>query len=149
MDGISLILLGVLMFTLIVILLVIVILIAKSKLVASGHAKININDDPERQLEIPTGDKLLNALSNVQIFLPSACGVVPFRAPRVQCRWGLERSAGRDDNPCHTTAVEKLVGVSTVPRVRGGGDRRCTRAESAKSSPPGAASGQARRRAHW
>lgn len=72
MDGISLIILGVVMFTVIVTMLVVVILIAKSKLVASGNAKIEINEDKE--LEVALGGKLLNALSSQEIYLPSACG---------------------------------------------------------------------------
>jgi Na+-transporting NADH:ubiquinone oxidoreductase subunit F len=74
MDGISLILLGVLMFTIIVILLVIIILFARSQLVPSGNVNIYINDDPDKTLEVSTGDKLLNALGDHQIYLPSACG---------------------------------------------------------------------------
>lgn len=74
MEGISLVLLGVLMFTIIVLMLVIIILFARSKLVAIGNVKIFINDDPEKTLEVPTGDKLLNALSDQKIYLPSACG---------------------------------------------------------------------------
>ncbi len=74
MDGMNLILLGVLMFTLIVLALVAVILLAKSKLVTSGNAKININDDEKRQLEVPVGGKLLNVLAENEIYLPSACG---------------------------------------------------------------------------
>ncbi len=74
MDGISLVILGVVMFTIIVLVLVGVILFAKSKLVASGNAKITINDDPEKSLEVPIGGKLLNALAAKGIFLPSACG---------------------------------------------------------------------------
>ncbi|RMD58337.1 MAG: NADH:ubiquinone reductase (Na(+)-transporting) subunit F, partial [Nitrospirae bacterium] len=74
MEGNSLILIGVLMFTLIVLLLVFVILIAKSRLVASGHVKIEINDDPEKTLEISTGSMLMNALADNGIYLPSACG---------------------------------------------------------------------------
>ncbi len=74
MEGISLVLLGVLMFTIIVLMLVIIILFARSKLVAIGNVKIFINDDPEKTLEVPTGDKLLNALADQKIYLPSACG---------------------------------------------------------------------------
>ncbi|NLV25055.1 MAG: NADH:ubiquinone reductase (Na(+)-transporting) subunit F [Deltaproteobacteria bacterium] len=74
MDGISLILFGTLMFTIIVLALVGVILLAKSRLVAEGKARININDDPDKQLLIPTGDKLLAALAAQGIYLPSACG---------------------------------------------------------------------------
>jgi len=74
MDGISLIILGVIMFTLIVILLVLLILFAKSKLVASGNVKIEINEDPEHSLEVPIGGKLLFTLADNEIYLPSACG---------------------------------------------------------------------------
>ncbi|MCK5457234.1 MAG: 2Fe-2S iron-sulfur cluster binding domain-containing protein, partial [Melioribacteraceae bacterium] len=74
MDGINLIILGVVMFTAIVIALVLLILLAKSKLVATGNAKIEINDDPEKTIEVPVGDKLLYSLSDAGIYLPSACG---------------------------------------------------------------------------
>ena len=74
MQGLNLILLGVLMFTLIVIVLVIIILIAKSKLVQSGNATIVINDDEEHTYTVPLGDKLLNVLADQEIYLPSACG---------------------------------------------------------------------------
>lgn len=74
MDGISLILFGVVMFTLIVLVLVAVILFAKSKLVASGQASIIINDDADKTIKVSLGGKLLNALAEQKIFLPSACG---------------------------------------------------------------------------
>ena len=74
MTGIPLVLLSVAMFTVIVFILVGVILFARSKLVASGHVNICINDDPKKSLEVPVGDKLLTALSENRIFLPSACG---------------------------------------------------------------------------
>ena len=74
MDGISLILLGVVMFTLIIILLVVIILFARSQLVPSGNVKIHINDDPEKTIDVSTGDKLLSTLADHKIYLPSACG---------------------------------------------------------------------------
>jgi len=74
MEGISLIIFGVVMFTLIVILLVLLILFAKSKLVASGNIKIEINEDPEHELVLPIGGKLLFALADNGIYVPSACG---------------------------------------------------------------------------
>ncbi|MBU2492900.1 MAG: NADH:ubiquinone reductase (Na(+)-transporting) subunit F [Bacteroidetes bacterium] len=74
MEGTSLVLFGVVMFTLIVLVLVMVILFAKSKLVASGNAKILINEDDEKTLTVPLGGKLLNVLAEQQIFIPSACG---------------------------------------------------------------------------
>ena len=54
------ILLGVGMFTAIVLCLVAVILFAKSKLVASGDITIEINDDPDKAITVPAGSKLLN-----------------------------------------------------------------------------------------
>ncbi len=74
MNGLLLVLFGVLMFTVVVLLLVILILIAKSKLVASGNATLTINDDPDHKLKVPLGDKLLNALAQEEIYVPSACG---------------------------------------------------------------------------
>ena len=74
MDGINLVILGSVMFTLIVLSLVVLILIARSQLVETGNVKIEINDDPEKTLEIPAGDKLMNTLAKQEIFLPSACG---------------------------------------------------------------------------
>jgi Na+-transporting NADH:ubiquinone oxidoreductase subunit F len=74
MEGLNLVLLGVFMFTLIVVLLVILILFAKSKLVPSGNITITINDNPDHSLNVPIGGKLLNVLASQNIFLPSACG---------------------------------------------------------------------------
>jgi Na+-transporting NADH:ubiquinone oxidoreductase subunit F len=74
MQGIGLILLGVFMFTLIVIALVLLILFAKSKLVQSGNAKLVINDDAEHTYDVPLGGKLLNVLADQGVYLPSACG---------------------------------------------------------------------------
>jgi len=74
MDGITIVISGVVMFTVIVLLLVAVILFAKSKLVASGNVKIEINDNPEKTLTVPIGGKLLNVLADQKIYLPSACG---------------------------------------------------------------------------
>ena len=74
MSGMVQIILSVGFFTLIVLALVILILIAKSRLVASGSVKLIINDDDEHTYEVPIGDKLINALADRHIFIPSACG---------------------------------------------------------------------------
>ncbi len=74
MQGTGLIILGVFMFTLIVIALVLLILLAKSKLVQSGNAKLVINDDAEHTYDVPLGGKLLNVLADQGVYLPSACG---------------------------------------------------------------------------
>ncbi len=64
--------LGVSLFTAIVFALVWVILLAKSRLVASGNVKITVNG--ERIVEAPVGSKLLGALADARLLVPSACG---------------------------------------------------------------------------
>lgn len=64
--------LGVIFFTMIVIALVFIIIGAKSKLVASGDVEILINH--EKKINVPVGSKLLTALANSKLFVPSACG---------------------------------------------------------------------------
>ncbi|MBJ3816208.1 NADH:ubiquinone reductase (Na(+)-transporting) subunit F [Shimwellia pseudoproteus] len=68
------IILGVVMFTLIVLVLSVLILFAKSKLVKSGDVLIEINGEPDKQFHTPAGGKLLNTLSDQGIFISSACG---------------------------------------------------------------------------
>ncbi|MBS0054385.1 NADH:ubiquinone reductase (Na(+)-transporting) subunit F [Yersinia sp. Marseille-Q3913] len=68
------IILGVVMFTLIVLALTVMILFAKSKLVNTGDITVDINDDAEKSFVGPAGDKLLNMLSSHGIFVSSACG---------------------------------------------------------------------------
>ncbi len=68
------IILGVVMFTVIVLALVVLILAAKSKLVSSGNITIAINDDPEKSVTTSAGGKLLGALAANGIFVSSACG---------------------------------------------------------------------------
>ncbi|MEE3078361.1 MAG: NADH:ubiquinone reductase (Na(+)-transporting) subunit F [Bdellovibrionota bacterium] len=64
--------LGVLMFTVVVLALVLVILFAKSKLVSSGDVKLVING--EKTVMVPAGGKLLNVLADQKLFVSSACG---------------------------------------------------------------------------
>ncbi len=66
------ILLGVGMFTVIVLALVVIILFARSRLVSTGDVKITIN--AEHEVTVPAGGKLLQTLANNDIFLSSACG---------------------------------------------------------------------------
>ena len=66
------ILLGVGMFTAIVLSLVVLILVARSWLVSSGDVTIEING--ERKITVPAGGKLLQTLAGQDIFLSSACG---------------------------------------------------------------------------
>ena len=64
--------LGVVFFTVIVIALVSIIIFAKSRLVASGNVSIEING--EKTIQVPVGSKLLGALADSKLFVPSACG---------------------------------------------------------------------------
>lgn len=66
------IIIGVVMFTSIVIALVAVILTARSQMVSTGNVNIEING--EKTISVPAGDKLLQTLASQNIFLASACG---------------------------------------------------------------------------
>lgn len=59
-------------FTGIIVSLSAVILLARSRLVETGMVEMIVNDD--REFQVPAGVKLLTALSNVGLFLPSGCG---------------------------------------------------------------------------
>ena len=63
---------GVVMFTAIVFALVAIILYARTLLVSSGNVTIEING--EKTITVPAGGKLLQTLSEADIFLASACG---------------------------------------------------------------------------
>ncbi len=66
------IILGVAMFTALVLALVAIILSARAKLVNSGDVTITVNH--EKKITVPAGGKLLQTLAESGLFLPSACG---------------------------------------------------------------------------
>jgi len=66
------IILGVLMFTVVIVGLVALLMAARSRLVNTAAVTININD--EKDITIPAGGTLLGALAAEKIFIPSACG---------------------------------------------------------------------------
>ncbi len=66
------IILGVAMFTVIVLALVVIILSARAKLVNTGDVVITVNN--EKKITVPAGGKLLQTLAESGLFLPSACG---------------------------------------------------------------------------
>jgi Na+-transporting NADH:ubiquinone oxidoreductase subunit F len=66
------IILGVVLFTAIVLTLVGVILFARGKLVAQGSVAIVVNE--QRTLEAPVGGKLIGALADAGLYVSSACG---------------------------------------------------------------------------
>jgi len=91
------------MFTVIVLALVLVILFAKSKLVSSGDVTISINDDPSKAVVTAAGGKLLGALAEQGIFIPSACGG---GGTCGQCRVDVH-SGGGDILPTETGHITK------------------------------------------
>jgi len=64
--------LGITLFTMIVLSLVTVIVFARSKLVSTGDVNITING--EKTVTVPAGGKLLQTLAAEKLFVPSACG---------------------------------------------------------------------------
>lgn len=64
--------LGITLFTMIVLTLVSIIVFARSKLVSSGDVNITING--EKTVTVPAGGKLLQTLAAEKLFVPSACG---------------------------------------------------------------------------
>jgi Na+-transporting NADH:ubiquinone oxidoreductase subunit F len=93
--------LGIIIFTVIVIALVFVIIGAKNKLVASGDVEILIND--EKKIHVPVGSKLLTALADNGLFVPSACGGGGTCA---QCRVKVH-SGGGEILPTETSHITK------------------------------------------
>ena len=66
--------LGVAMFTSLVLLLVMVILFARSRIVTTGDVTISNKDDETKAIHVPAGGKLLQTLASKGVFLASACG---------------------------------------------------------------------------
>ncbi|GIX29612.1 MAG: Na(+)-translocating NADH-quinone reductase subunit F [Porticoccaceae bacterium] len=81
--------LGVVMFTAVVVALALVILVARSFLVGGGEVSIEING--EKTIRAPAGGKLLQTLAEAGLFLPSACGGGGSCA---QCRCVIEAGGG-------------------------------------------------------
>ncbi|MFW6096302.1 MAG: NADH:ubiquinone reductase (Na(+)-transporting) subunit F [Bacteroidota bacterium] len=67
----TVILLSIAVFLFIILALVLVLLYARRKLVPQGKVKLKVND---KQYKVDPGQTILSALSNQDIYLPSACG---------------------------------------------------------------------------
>ena len=65
---------AVIVFTAIILLLSFMLIVARKRLVPQGEVKIIVNGDEENPLMVQPGGTLLGALSEQNIFLPSACG---------------------------------------------------------------------------
>jgi len=68
------ILFAVLVFSLVILALSFMLIYARKQLVPQGDVEIVINGDEEKTLKVKPGSSLLGALSDNNIFLPSACG---------------------------------------------------------------------------
>ena len=104
----NVIILGVSMFTLVVLALVAIILIAKSRLVASGEISINVNG--EKDFTTEAGGKLLNVLADNKLFVSSACGGGGTCA---QCKVQVFEGGGEilDTEKSHISKREQREGV--------------------------------------
>ncbi|MEY3053096.1 MAG: hypothetical protein RLY31_2881, partial [Bacteroidota bacterium] len=65
---------GAVAFTAVILLLTFGLILAQSKLVPQGDVRIIVNGDEENPILVKPGSSLLSALSNKNVFLPSACG---------------------------------------------------------------------------
>ena len=63
---------SILVFLVVILSLVGILIFTKSKLAPAGKIKIKING--EKEIEVDGGGTLLTTLSDVGVFLPSACG---------------------------------------------------------------------------
>ena len=95
--------LGVLIFTGIVLVLVALILVARSRLIPAGQVTIKINNDPDKQMTVDPGGKLLNVLGGKEVFIPSACGGGGTCA---QCKVKI-KAGGGDILPTETAHITK------------------------------------------
>lgn len=68
------IIMGMVMFTGIILTLVFVLMFARGKLVSSGDVTVLVNGDPDKAITASAGGTLLNLLAEQKIFIPSACG---------------------------------------------------------------------------
>lgn len=74
MGSMQIIFLSIAVFTGVILFLTGVITILEKKLIPAGQVNININESPDKSLDVSPGSTLLSALSGAGIFLPSACG---------------------------------------------------------------------------
>ena len=68
------ILIGVAVFSSVILLLVIVLNVVGNVLLPQGEVTIIINDDPDKSINVDTGGTVLAALGDQNVYLPSACG---------------------------------------------------------------------------
>ena len=65
---------SIIVFTSLILMMVLILNFAESKLLPQGKVKILINNNDDKSPIVSPGSNLLNTLSNMDIFIPSACG---------------------------------------------------------------------------
>ena len=80
---------SILVFLVVILSLVGILIFTKSKLAPAGKIKIKING--EKEIEVDGGGTLLTTLSDVGVFLPSACGG---GGTRIQCTCQVNSGGG-------------------------------------------------------
>ena len=68
------ILLGVIVFSSVILLLVIILNVLGDILLPQGEVTLLINDDVDKSINVQTGGTVLSALAAQNVYLPSACG---------------------------------------------------------------------------
>ncbi len=97
--------------------LVVMLLFLEAKMVRKGDRSIVINDDESKGITAPNGSTLLAALSNKDIFLPSACGG---GGSCGQCRCRIDEGGG-DILPTelpHLSRKEKKENIRLACQVK-------------------------------
>ena len=97
---------GVFLFVVIVLALALLILAARAKLLPSGEVELLVNETKTARIE--TGSKLLSALDEMDIHLPSACGG---RGTCGQCRVQV-KTGGGTILPIETALISKREALS-------------------------------------
>ena len=109
--------LSITIFTAVILVLVFMLLFLEAKVVRKGDQTIIINDDTSKAVTARAGTSLLAALSNSDIFLPSACGG---GGSCGQCRCKIEKGGG-DILPTelpHLTRMEKKENIRLSCQVK-------------------------------
>lgn len=94
---------GVIVFTALILLLVLLLNFAESKLLPQGDVTITINGEPGKAVTAKPGSTLLNALVSKKVYLPSACGGGGTCA---QCKCQV-LSGGGDILPTETSHISR------------------------------------------
>ncbi len=97
--------------------MVVALLLVEARVVIKGDRTLDINQDPGKSLQVPTGATLLSALTQNSILLPSACGG---KGSCGLCKCKVE-AGGRDILPtelAHLSREEKREGIRLACQLK-------------------------------